>query len=194
VNRSGTPEIPEGPTPGEIADLLARDTLPAGETDWWLAVFADCNAGLMAIENGDETARSWAEVYLDALDKARQIGGIGLQETLWRKMLVVQTVIHYHGASAGDRVRDPERAFAEFQEDVGVSRESVLVEYRDVMAAAENGGSTDLRNSPELLRRIEWLTGVRRAASRLCGIVRYIPDTDMREQARLWCETSAALA
>ncbi|MBC6459519.1 hypothetical protein [Actinomadura sp. HBU206391] len=194
MNQSGVPEIPASPAPHDIAELLARETLPTGELNWWLAVFATCNGGLLAIEQGDESARDWAEVYLDALDKARQTGGIGLPETLWRKILVVQMMVHYDGASAGDRVRDPERVFAEFLEDVGVSRESVLAEYREVMATAKNGGLAKLRADPALLRRIEWLTGVRRAAGGLCGIAGHISDPDMREQARLWCAASAALA
>jgi hypothetical protein len=187
------PDIPAEGSPEDIAILLKRDALPVGRLDWWLQLFARCNAGMLGTASGDAAVELWGEVYLDALDKASRIGRLPQSETLFRRLLVAVYMLQSFGVSTDGGLRDPERMFNEFQHGIGASRATVIASREELVAGFAQHGKDLLREDPELLEKFLLVTGARRAIDALCALIEYIPPGEARREAEQWCSLKPLL-
>lgn len=176
------------PSVSDVALLLSRGDLPSGDVNWWLSVFAKCNAGLIDPSNDGHALRGWAEVYLTALDKASSVGGIGIDQTLHRKANIYSYLMHELGVSEGDHLLDPRLCLQRIVQDIGIDIARLKDNYDRVIEKLRNMRAGGRRPDSDTLREIQWISGVRLALDACAGIVKYLPEESEREQYEQWIE------
>jgi hypothetical protein len=174
---------------GEMADLLLRGDLPSDRPTWWDVVISVCNSGLLSAEVGAVDAEQWAELLVRALDRARELGSLGKEEVLHRRMIACAAAVRYFGARAGDPARDPELIFAWLLGELGSSPEVLLRDYQRMAQP-----SKEVQADRDLYRDIRWLASIRMALESLCDVVVYMPDGPRRAEAVKWCEVARLIS
>jgi hypothetical protein len=182
-------EVARMRSPAEVEALLAHADVASAPAEWWEVLLSVCNTGLVSTESGAVDGREWGAVLVRALDRARETGALKLEQALPRKLTAQAAMLHYFGSSAEDPVRDPERMFAGFLDDIGVSRD-VLVRERDELRAKLEARPGDPALLPEAVR----MSRLKDALASLGTIAGYIANPSLRREAEEWSALAARLA
>jgi hypothetical protein len=181
----GTAALAAMESPAEVEAVLARPDLADAPVEWWTVLISVCNTGLVSTESGADNGKEWGAALVAALDKGRETGVLGLEQTLHRKLMAEAALLHYFGPSAGDPILDPERMFTGFLDDIGMSREELLGAHRELQREL-----TTRRGDAALMPRLIWLSRIRDALGSLKTIAGHMTDPALRREAEEW----AALA
>ncbi|MFB9834435.1 hypothetical protein [Actinoallomurus acaciae] len=173
-------------SPAQVEALLARTDVASAPVEWWEVLLSVCNTGLVSTESGAADGREWGAAFVRALDRARETGALKPEQTLPRKLTAQAAILHYFGASAEDPVRDPERMFAGFLDDIGVSRDALLRE-RDELRAKLAARPGDPALLPEAVR----MSRLKDALGSLGTIAGHIADPSLRREAEEWSALAA---
>jgi hypothetical protein len=185
----GTDELARLDSPARVDAVLDRTDLGSASPEWWTVLLSVCNTGLLSTESGAVDGREWGAALVRALDRARETGALGVEQTLPRKLTAQAAMLHYFGPSADDPVRDPVRMFTGFLADVGVSRDELLDEHATLRAElASRPGDRELL--PAALR----LSRLRDALRSLGTIAGHIADPSVRREAERWSALADRLA
>lgn len=185
----GVDEVARMRSPAQVEALLTHTDVASAPAEWWEVLLSVCNTGLVSTESGAVDGKEWGAALVGALDRARETGALRPEQTLPRKLTAQAAMLHYFGPSAEDPVRDPERMFAGFLDDIGMSREALLREREELRTelAARPG-------DPALLPAAIRMSRLKDALGSLGTIAGHIADPSLRREAEEWSALAARLA
>ncbi|GAA4235735.1 hypothetical protein GCM10022254_43640 [Actinomadura meridiana] len=168
----------------EMAALLGRSDLSTSSAAWWYVVISVCNTGLLGAELGAADADEWGKVLVCALDKARDLGVLGEEETVHRRMIACAASLRYFGVCEGEENRDPNLIVGHFlATQQGDSPQDVLRKCVDILRVPR-----EIRVDASFREGIKYVTSVRMALQALGDVVEYLHPGPLREAAVRWCD------
>jgi hypothetical protein len=180
-----TAELAAMTSPEQVEAVLARPDLADASVQWWAVLISVCNTGLVSTESGADNGKDWGAALIGTLDKGRETGVLGLEQTLHRKLMAEAALLHYFGPSAGDPVLDPERMYTGFLDDIGMSREELLGAHQELQREL-----TTRRGDAALMPALIRLSRIKDALGSLKTIAGHLTNPALRHEAEEW----AALA
>ncbi|MEO3830283.1 hypothetical protein [Actinomadura sp. B10D3] len=166
----------------DMAVLLQRSDLPESRPSWWTTVISVCTSGMSGVDVGEEDAERWAELLVRALDKAECQGGLGVEDTLHRRMMACAVAIQNFGVQKGNEVRDPHLVASRFIEEFGRSPEIVVNRLREAISVPRG-----VQIDESYYVRIKWISTFRQTIEALARVAEFLEDETQRQIIDDWC-------